>query len=59
MTPASRPPQRGFANAATEAPRAAPELAGIDCQHTLPQVKAWHDRYKDKGLVVVGVHTPE
>jgi thiol-disulfide isomerase/thioredoxin len=31
----------------------------INCQHTLPQVKAWYAKYKDKGLVVVGVHTPE
>jgi thiol-disulfide isomerase/thioredoxin len=31
----------------------------INCLHTLPYVKAWNDKYKDKGLVVVGVHTPE
>jgi thiol-disulfide isomerase/thioredoxin len=31
----------------------------INCQNTLPYVKAWHEKYKDKGLVVVGVHTPE
>lgn len=31
----------------------------INCLHTLPFVKAWHERYRDKGLVVVGVHTPE
>ena len=77
-----------IASAGTEAPRAAPEFAGIDnwlnsgpltmaqlrgkavlvdfwtfdcinCLHTLPFVKSWHQKYKDQGLVVVGVHTPE
>ena len=31
----------------------------INCIHTLPHVTALYDRYKDHGLVVVGVHTPE
>jgi thiol-disulfide isomerase/thioredoxin len=31
----------------------------INCIRTLPHVKAWHDAYKDRGLVIVGVHTPE
>jgi thiol-disulfide isomerase/thioredoxin len=31
----------------------------INCVRTLPYVKAWYDKYKDQGLVVVGVHTPE
>ena len=31
----------------------------ITCIRTLPYVKSWHEKYKDKGLVVVGVHTPE
>lgn len=31
----------------------------INCLHTLPQVKALDARYRDQGLVVVGVHTPE
>jgi hypothetical protein len=26
--------------------------------HTLPYVKAWHERYGEAGLVVVSVHTP-
>jgi thiol-disulfide isomerase/thioredoxin len=30
-----------------------------NCVNTLPAVNAWHAKYKDKGLVVVGVHTPE
>ena len=31
----------------------------INCVRTLPYVTKWHEKYKDKGLVVVGVHTPE
>jgi thiol-disulfide isomerase/thioredoxin len=31
----------------------------INCLNHLPYVKAWHEKYKDQGLVVVGVHTPE
>ncbi|MGH2905697.1 MAG: cytochrome c biogenesis protein DipZ [Solirubrobacterales bacterium] len=31
----------------------------INCIRTLPYVKAWYAKYRDKGLVVVGVHTPE
>jgi cytochrome c biogenesis protein CcdA/thiol-disulfide isomerase/thioredoxin len=31
----------------------------INCLRTLPYVTAWDRRYRDKGLVVVGVHTPE
>ncbi len=31
----------------------------INCVRTLPYLRAWYDTYKDKGLVIVGVHTPE
>ena len=31
----------------------------LNCLHTLPYVKAWHARYKDHGLAIVGVHAPE
>src|SRR6266576_7026519 len=31
----------------------------INCRNTLPFIKSWHDRYQDKGLIVVGVHSPE
>src|SRR5204862_6805018 len=31
----------------------------INCLRTLPYVKAWSERYRRDGLVVVGVHTPE
>jgi thiol-disulfide isomerase/thioredoxin len=31
----------------------------INWLRTLPYVRAWAEKYKDKGLVVVGVHAPE
>lgn len=33
--------------------------ACINCLRTLPQVNRWAAKYRDQGLVVVGVHTPE
>ena len=30
-----------------------------NCRNTLPFIKGWHDRYQDKGLTVIGVHSPE
>ena len=33
--------------------------ACVNCIHTLPHLKQWQERYRDQGLVVVGVHTPE
>lgn len=31
----------------------------INCQRTLPYLKKWWDTYKDRGLVIIGVHSPE
>jgi cytochrome c biogenesis protein CcdA/thiol-disulfide isomerase/thioredoxin len=31
----------------------------INCLRTLPHLKAWDATYGDKGLVIIGVHTPE
>lgn len=31
----------------------------INCIRTLPYIERWHETYKDKGLVIIGVHTPE
>jgi thiol-disulfide isomerase/thioredoxin len=31
----------------------------INWLRTLPYVRAWAEKYKDKGLVVIGVHAPE
>jgi thiol-disulfide isomerase/thioredoxin len=30
-----------------------------NCRNTLPFIKSWNDRYREKGLVVIGVHSPE
>jgi thiol-disulfide isomerase/thioredoxin len=34
-------------------------FACINCQHVLPSLKALHAKYADKGLVIIGVHSPE
>lgn len=31
----------------------------INCLNTLPHVVAWDRRYRDRGLVTIGIHTPE
>ncbi|MDZ4285631.1 MAG: redoxin family protein [Candidatus Sungbacteria bacterium] len=31
----------------------------INCLRTTPYLNAWYEKYKDKGFVIVGVHTPE
>ncbi|MGO6904148.1 cytochrome c biogenesis protein DipZ, partial [Rhizobium ruizarguesonis] len=31
----------------------------INCIRTIPYIKAWAEKYKDQGLVVIGVHAPE
>jgi cytochrome c biogenesis protein CcdA/thiol-disulfide isomerase/thioredoxin len=31
----------------------------INCLRSIPYVRAWAEKYKDKGLVVIGVHAPE
>lgn len=31
----------------------------INCIRALPFVRAWHEKYRDQGLVVIGVHSPE
>src|SRR5439155_13741805 len=31
----------------------------INCLRTLPHLESWYGRYHRKGLVIVGVHTPE
>ncbi len=35
------------------------EYTCINCLRTLPYLREWYRRYHDKGLVIVGVHTPE
>ncbi|MBI3638809.1 MAG: redoxin domain-containing protein [Thaumarchaeota archaeon] len=31
----------------------------INCIRTFPYLKAWNEKYSDKGLLIVGVHSPE
>jgi cytochrome c biogenesis protein CcdA/thiol-disulfide isomerase/thioredoxin len=31
----------------------------INCLRSLPYIRAWAEKYKDHGLVVIGVHAPE
>jgi len=31
----------------------------INWLRTLPYIRAWHEKYRDQGLVMIGVHTPE
>ncbi len=31
----------------------------INCIRTLPYLENWYAKYKDKGFVIIGVHTPE
>ena len=31
----------------------------INCQRTLPYMRAWYEKYKVQGLEIVGIHTPE
>ncbi len=31
----------------------------INCLRTIPYVRAWADKYRDQGLVVIGIHAPE
>ncbi len=31
----------------------------INCQRTIPYLNTWYEKYKDQGLEIIGVHTPE
>lgn len=31
----------------------------INCQRTTPYLNAWYEKYRDQGLEIIGVHTPE
>lgn len=31
----------------------------INCIRTLPHLKKWWEKYHDKGLIIIGIHTPE
>jgi len=31
----------------------------INCQRTTPYLNAWYEKYRDQGLEIIGLHTPE
>lgn len=31
----------------------------VNCLRTIPYLKMWRDEYKDKGFLIIGIHTPE
>ena len=31
----------------------------INCQHVMPSLKEWDEKYRDQGLVIIGNHFPE
>lgn len=31
----------------------------INCIRTLPYITAWHEKYADNGLLIIGIHSPE
>ena len=34
-------------------------FACYNCRNVLPALKKWDEQYRDKGLTIIGVHTPE
>ena len=34
-------------------------LGCINCQHVIPSLRGWHEKYASQGLVVIGNHYPE
>ncbi|HWL33045.1 MAG TPA: cytochrome c biogenesis protein DipZ [Gaiellaceae bacterium] len=65
------PDFHGIARWLNSEPLTLPELRGrvvlidfwtyscINCLRTLPHIRAWDERYRDAGLTIVGVHSPE
>ncbi|HVR47042.1 MAG TPA: redoxin domain-containing protein [Candidatus Binatia bacterium] len=35
------------------------EYTCLNCLRTLPYLREWYRRYRDRGFVIIGVHTPE
>ena len=50
---------RGLALTLTDQQLGALNPRAINGLRTLPYLKAWDERYRDRGLTIVGVHTPE
>lgn len=71
VTPYDAPELRDIASWINSDPQTLADLKGkvvlidfwtyscINCIRTQPYLNAWHDKYKDDGLVIIGVHAPE
>jgi thiol-disulfide isomerase/thioredoxin len=35
------------------------DYTSVNCHHSLPYMREWYRRYSDKGLIIIGVHTPQ
>ena len=35
------------------------DYSSINCIRAIPYIRAWANKYRNSGLVVIGVHTPE
>jgi thiol-disulfide isomerase/thioredoxin len=35
------------------------EYTCVNCVRTMPYLKAWNERYRDKAVMIIGIHTPE
>jgi thiol-disulfide isomerase/thioredoxin len=69
--PMLMPPLDGATQWLNSAPPTAESLRGkvvlvdfwtyscINCIRALPYVRAWYEKYRDRGLVVIGIHSPE
>ncbi len=70
-TPYPAPPLEGITTWLNSQPLTLEELQGkvvlidfwtyscINCIRTFPYITQWHEKYKDDGLVIIGVHAPE
>jgi cytochrome c biogenesis protein CcdA/thiol-disulfide isomerase/thioredoxin len=68
---APAPPLRGITGWINSPPLTLDQLKGkvvlidfwtyscINCIRTFPYLRQWYDTYKDKGFIIIGVHTPE
>jgi cytochrome c biogenesis protein CcdA/thiol-disulfide isomerase/thioredoxin len=71
VTPYTAPTIVGITNWINSTPLSLNELKGkvvlidfwtyscINCLRTLPYLTQWYNKYHDKGLVIIGIHSPE
>jgi cytochrome c biogenesis protein CcdA/thiol-disulfide isomerase/thioredoxin len=71
VQPVAAPQLQGLTNWINSPPLTLPQLKGkvvlvdfwtyscINCMRTLPYLEKWYQTYQDKGLVILGINTPE